>query len=102
MSPWRIYAGACLLAWLLYVLAGAEFQRGLWQLWEAVHQATLSLWPPMVLGAAIYPWVRELQRREPGLGSELALHALAALAFGLAWLGCEYRSEEHTSELQSR
>jgi len=90
MSPWLIYAGACLLAWLLYVLAGAEFQRGLWQLWEAVYQATLSLWPPMVLGAAIYPWVRELQRRDPRHGSELALHALAALAFGLAWLGCEY------------
>ena len=87
---WAAYFGACVLAWLLYVLAGAEFQRGLWQLWEAVYQATLSLWPPMVLGIAIYPWVRALQRGDRHFAAELVLHALAAIAFGLAWLGCEY------------
>ena len=90
MSPWIAYAGACLLAWLLYVLAGAEFQRGLWQVWEAVYQATLTLWPPMLLGVAVYPWVRRVQRRDRRPGAELALHALAAVAFGLAWLACEY------------
>ena len=90
MSPWIAYAGACLLAWLLYVLAGAEFQRGLWQLWEAVYQATLTLWPPMLLGVTVYPWVRGLQRRDRRPATELALHALAAWAFGLAWLACEY------------
>lgn len=37
---WIAYASACAVAWLLYVLAGAEFQRGLWQLWQAVYQAT--------------------------------------------------------------
>src|SRR6185369_1402069 len=89
-KAWAAYFGACLLAWLLYVLAGAEFQRGLWQLWEAIYQATLSLWPPMVLGAFVYPWVRALHRRERGLAAELALHIVAALGFGLAWLGCEY------------
>ena len=47
---WIGYASACAVAWLLYVLAGAEFQRGLWQLWQAVYQATLALWPPMLLG----------------------------------------------------
>ena len=52
-KAWAAYFGACLLAWLLYVLAGTEFQRGLWQLWEAVYQATLTLWPPMVLGTLL-------------------------------------------------
>src|SRR5919198_4197581 len=87
---WLGYAGICLLAWLLYVLAGAEFQRGLWQLWEAVYQATLSLWPPMVLGAAVYPWVRWLARRNHLTLAELGLHAAAALGFGTAWQACEY------------
>jgi len=87
---WLAYGGACLLAWLLYVLAGAEFQRGLWQLWEAVYQATLSLWPPMLLGVAVYPWVRWLQRRDPPATAALALHALAALLFGALWQAGEF------------
>jgi sensor histidine kinase YesM len=87
---WLAYGGACLLAWLLYVLAGTEFQRGLWRLWEAVYQATLSLWPPMLLGLAIYPWVRWLQRREPAPPVAIALHAVAALLFGALWQVCEF------------
>jgi signal transduction histidine kinase len=87
---WLTYAGACLMAWLLYVLAGAEFQRGLWQLWEAVYQATLSLWPPMLLGLAVHPWVRMLQRRELALPAALALHTVAGLAFGALWLLGEF------------
>jgi signal transduction histidine kinase len=87
---WLAYAGACLLAWLLYVLAGAEFQRGLWQLWEAVYQATLSLWPPMVLGIAVYPWVRTLQRSELPPAGTVALHAFAALLFGALWQAGEF------------
>jgi len=82
---WLTYGAACLMAWLLYVLAGAEFQRGLWQLWEAVYQATLSLWPPMLLGLAVYPWVRLLQRRDFAPATTLALHAAAALLFGALW-----------------
>src|ERR1700740_3413640 len=87
---WLGYGGACLLAWLLHVLAGAEFQRGLWQFWEAVYQATLSLWPPMLLGAAVYPWVRSLQRRQLRPAAAIALHALAALLFGGLWQLCEF------------
>jgi len=87
---WFAYAGACLLAWLLYVLAGAEFQRGLWQLWEAVYQATLSLWPPMLLGLAVYPWVRTLQRQDFSSAATLALHAAAALVFGALWQVFEF------------
>jgi signal transduction histidine kinase len=87
-SRWRLglgYAGACLLAWLLAVLSAAEFQRGLWHLWEAVYQATLSLLPPMALGAAVYPWVARLQGRERSWPSTAALHAAAALLFGALW-----------------
>src|SRR6516225_3894160 len=84
---WTAYLGACALAWLLYVLAGTEFQRGLWQWREAVYLATLSLWPPMLLGAAVLPWVRRLQGLN--LSATLSLHVLAALAFGALWLGLE-------------
>jgi signal transduction histidine kinase len=87
---WLAYTGACLLAWLLYVLAGAEFQRGLWQLWAAVYQATLSLWPPMLLGVAVYPWVRVLRQRERSAAATLAAHLLAALAFGALWQAAEF------------
>jgi anti-sigma regulatory factor (Ser/Thr protein kinase) len=81
---WAGYAAACLIAWMLYVLAGTELQPGLWQLWEAVYQATLSLWAPMLLGIAVYPWLRWLQRRAP---ERLwpAAHVLAALLFAAAW-----------------
>ena len=87
---WFAYAGGCVLAWLLYVLAGTEFQRGLWQLWEAVYQASFSLWAPMLLGAAVYPWVRALQRRALSAGASLALHGLAALLFGALWQAGEF------------
>ena len=89
---WLSYAGACVLAWLLYVLAGAEFQRGLWQLWVAIYQASLSLWPPMLLGTAVLPWVRGLQRQELGSGGLVSAHVLAALLFGAAWQGLEFGS----------
>ncbi|MBV8603432.1 MAG: histidine kinase [Pelomonas sp.] len=82
------YAGACMLAWLLYVLAGTEVQRGLWEWREAVYQASLSLWPAMLLGALALPWVRRLQGRSAG--AAVALHMLAALAFGALWQGLEF------------
>ena len=87
---WIGYACACLVAWLLYVLAGAEFQRGLWQLWQAVYQATLALWPPMVLGVAVYPWVQRIQDGQAGAAREVLLHVVGALAFGVAWEACDY------------
>ncbi len=81
---WLGYGCACLLAWMLYVLAGTELQPGLWQLWEAVYQATLSLWAPMLLGLAVYPWVRRLQRQGSAT-RQLAAHAAAALLFAALW-----------------
>ena len=87
---WIAYACACAVAWLLYVLAGAEFQRGLWQLWQAVYQATLALWPPMLLGVAVFPWVRRIQAGQGGTALEVVLHILGAIAFGAAWQACDY------------
>ena len=87
---WVAYGCAWVLAWLLYVLAGAEFQRGLWQLWQAVYQATLALWPPMLLGVAVFPWVRRVQDGERGTALEVLQHMTGALAFGVAWEACDY------------
>ena len=89
-SLWIAYACACAVAWLLYVIAGAEFQRGLWQLWQAVYQATLSLWPPMLLGVGVFPWVRWVQDSPRGTAVELLLHVVGAVVFGAAWQACDY------------
>jgi hypothetical protein len=89
-SLWIAYGCACIVAWLLYVLAGAEFQRGLWQLWQAVYQASLSLWPPMLLGVAVFPWVRRAQGGQGGPVGEALRHGVGALAFGAAWQACDY------------
>ncbi len=89
---WWAYAGLCALSWMLYAMAGAEWQRGPWRLWEAAYEATLNLWAPMLLGAAVFPWVRWLQRA-PGVRGPLVqglLHTLAALAFGAAWQALEF------------
>jgi signal transduction histidine kinase len=87
---WIAYGCACAVAWLLYVLAGAEFQRGLWQLWQAVYQATLSLWPPMVLGVGVFRWVRRIQAGQGGTGLQVVLHGVGAIAFGAAWQACDF------------
>ena len=87
---WIAYASACAVAWLLYVLAGAEFQRGLWQLWQAIYQATLALWPPMLLGVGVFPWVLRMQGGQGVAAREIALHAVGALVFGAAWQACDY------------
>ena len=89
-SLWIGYASGCGVAWLLYVLAGAEFQRGLWQLWQAVYQATLALWPPMLLGVGVFPWVRRMQQAQAAPAREVALHVLGALVFCVAWQACDY------------
>ena len=69
-------------------MAGAEWQRGPWRLWEAAYEATLNLWAPMLLGAAVHPWVRWLQRQPPRW--HWLLHTLAALLFGVAWQALEF------------
>jgi signal transduction histidine kinase len=87
---WIAYASACAVAWLLYVLAGAEFQRGLWQLWQAIYQATQTLWPPMLLGVAVFPWVRRMHAGQAGPAREIALHVVGAIVFCIGWQACDY------------
>ena len=82
---WLAYAGGCLLTWLLFVLAGTEFQPGLWQFWEAMYQASLSLWPPMLLGLAVWPWLSWLNRRPRPLWELASLHLAGSLLFGAVW-----------------
>jgi hypothetical protein len=87
---WWAYAGACVLAWLLHILAGMDFQRGSWQAWEAVYEATWTTWPAVLAGAAVWPWVRWLQRRRLSAPALVGCHVVAALVFGLMWQALEY------------
>ena len=82
---WLGYAGLCLLCWLLYAIAGMGAERGSWQAWEAIYEATWNLVPPMLLGTLALPWVRWLQRRERSAPARLGAHALGALAFASLW-----------------
>lgn len=87
---WLAYAGLCVLCWLLYAMAGTEWTRGSWRLWEGVYEATWNLGPPMVLGLAGLPWARWLRRRERGTGLALAWHVMAAVAFVSAWQALDF------------
>ena len=82
---WLGYAGLCLLCWLLYAIAGRDADRGSWQVWETVYEATWNLAPPMLLGTLALPWVRWLQKKERPGTARLGLHALGALAFASLW-----------------
>jgi hypothetical protein len=83
---WLAYAGACLLAWVLHILAGLDTQRGSWVAVKAAYDATSALWPAALLGTAVLPWVRFLDRRRPSATPLfLACHLAAGLVFGIAW-----------------
>jgi hypothetical protein len=87
---WPAYAAACVLAWMLHILAGLEAQRGTWSLWPAAYEATWALLPASVLGILVFPWARMLDRRQlPGAILTFA-HVGAALAYGLAWQLLEF------------
>jgi signal transduction histidine kinase len=87
---WLAYAGLCVLCWVLYAIAGTEWLRGSWRLWEALYEATWNLVPPMLLGTLVLPWVRLLQDRRSNLPALLALHALAALGFATVWHAIDF------------
>ena len=76
---WLGYAGLCLLCWLLYAIAGTEWLRGSWRIWEAAYEASWNLVPAMLLGTLVLPWVRWLQARPWPMPRRLAAHALGAL-----------------------
>ena len=88
---WLGYLGICLLCWVLYAIAGTEWLRGgAWRFWEAAYEATWNLVPPMLLGVAVLPWVREMQRRSWPTAGRLLAHALAALAFAALWQAVDF------------
>ncbi len=86
---WLSYAGLCLLCWGLYAMAGTDWQRGGWRLWEGVYEATLNLSAPMVVGLLTLPWVRWLQGRPASGVARLGLHALGVAVFIFLWLALE-------------
>ncbi|HZA94823.1 MAG TPA: hypothetical protein VE421_01705, partial [Burkholderiaceae bacterium] len=61
---WFGYASLSLLCWVLYAVAGTDWVRGSWRLWESAYEASWNLGPPILLGTLALPWVRWLQRRE--------------------------------------
>ena len=87
---WLAYAGLCLLCWSLYVMAGTEWQRGGWNLWKGLYNATWNMGPHMVLGLAGLPWARWLRRREWSTAQRLGLHVAAALVFTAVWQVADY------------
>lgn len=88
-SLWLAYAGLCLLCWGLYAMAGTDWQRGGWRLWEGAYEATLNLAAPMAMGLLALPWVGWLQARPRSAAQRLGWHVLGATAFVLLWLGLE-------------
>ena len=82
---WFGYASLSLLCWMLYVVAGTDWVRGSWRLWEPAYEATWNLGPPILLGTLALPWVRWLQRRERTAAVRLGAHALGALVFAVLW-----------------
>ncbi len=83
-SVWLPYAALCLLAWVLFGVAGTEWRHGDWGLWSALYQATWNLGPPMLLGALVYPWALWLRQRRGNVVFEASFHVAAALLFAAA------------------
>jgi Histidine kinase len=85
------YLGLCLLCWVLYAVAGTQWHRGDVGLLAAAYDATWNLAPPMLLGAAFYPWANWWCTRPEGTGwGRLAWHLPAMAAFALVWHGADY------------
>lgn len=87
---WLAYAGICLVTWALFVLAGTDYTKGAWEVWSGVYEASMSLWAPMLLGLAVYPWVQRLHQAQHGMLALLGLHALGALVFSALWLSADF------------
>jgi Histidine kinase len=84
------YAGLGLLCWTLYAVAVTDWQRGSFSLLEAAYQATWMLWPALLLGLLVLPWVRLVRAASPRLVGRVALHGVGALVFVGLWQGAAY------------
>ena len=82
---WLGYTGLALLCWLLFGMAGTDWQRGSRSLAEGLYDATWTIGPGLLLGPLALPWVRARQRRNFGLPGLLLWHALGAFGFVVLW-----------------
>jgi len=86
---WLAYALLCLMSWLLYAVAGTDWQRDAGRFWFGLYEATWNLGPAFVLGPLAWPWTRALQSRPRRLAARLGWHLLGAVAFALLWQGLD-------------
>ena len=84
------YAGLGLLCWTLYAVAVTDWQRGSLHFLDAAYQATWMLWPALVLGLVVLPWVRVVQAAGHRPAGRVLLHGLGALAFVGLWQVAAY------------
>jgi signal transduction histidine kinase len=82
---WMGYALAGLLGWLLYGVASTDWQRGSRTLLDGLYEATWNLGPALLLGPAVWPWVRGLATRGWPWRARFVAHAVAAVLFVLCW-----------------
>ena len=89
---WFAYAGIWVLIWALFLLAAmqSDVQRGDWRPWQAVYQATWTLWPAMLFGPGIYAWVGMMAKRDVDVLPALGLHALGAVIFSFCWQAASF------------
>jgi signal transduction histidine kinase len=86
---WLSYALLCLMSWLLYALAGTDWQRDAGQFWFGLYEATWNLGPAFLLGPLAWPWTRWLLGRPRRPAVRMAWHALGALLFAVLWQGLD-------------
>ncbi|WP_164845906.1 sensor histidine kinase [Inhella crocodyli] len=86
---WLAYALLCLMCWLLYAVAGTDWQRDAGRFWFGLYEATWNLGPAFLLGPLAWPWTRALQQRPRRLAVRLGWHALGAVVFAALWQGLD-------------
>jgi hypothetical protein len=72
---WLGYGSLALLCWLLFGLAGTDWQHGSRSLAEGLYDATGTIGPGLLLGPLALPWVRARQGRPFSLPGLLLWHA---------------------------
>ena len=93
---WFAYAGIWVLIWALFLLAAmqSDVQRGEWRPWQAIYQATWTLWPAMLFGVGIYFWVNasvtSALKRDQQLLIALGVHVAGAILFSFCWQAASY------------
>ena len=89
---WFAYAGIWVLIWALFLLAAmqSDVQRGEWRPWQAIYQATWTLWPAMLFGIGIYFWVNAWLARDQSVLRALSVHILGAVLFSFCWQAASF------------